>query len=51
MIVENGTGLPNADSYVSVEFADSYFSARGVSAWVALTQTQKEQARSYCCNS
>ena len=44
MIVENGTGLPNADSYVSVEFADSYFSARGVSAWVALTQTQKEQA-------
>ena len=44
MIVENGTGLPNADSYVSIEFADSYFSARGVSGWVALTQTQKEQA-------
>ena len=43
MIVENGTGLPNADSYVSVEFADSYFSARGVSGWVALTTEQKEQ--------
>ena len=44
MIVENGTGLPNADSYVSVEFADSYFSARGVSEWTALTQAKKEQA-------
>ena len=43
MIVEDGTGLPNADSYVSVEFADSYFSARGVSGWVALTQSKKEQ--------
>ena len=44
MIVENGNGLPNADSYVSVEFADSYFSARGVSAWASLTTEQKEQA-------
>lgn len=44
MIVENGTGLPNADSYVSVEFADSYFSARGVSDWVTLTTEKKEQA-------
>ena len=44
MIVENGTGLPNADSYVSIEFADSYFSARGVSEWETLTQTKKEQA-------
>ena len=44
MIVENGTGLPNADSYVSVEFADSYFSARGVSGWETLTQTVKEQS-------
>lgn len=44
MIVENGTGLPNADSYVTVEFADSYFSARGVSGWDALETEQKEQA-------
>lgn len=44
MIVENGTGLPNADSYVSVEFADSYFSARGVSGWNTLTTEKKEQA-------
>ena len=44
MIVENGTGLPNADSYVSIEFANDYFSARGVSGWDALTDEQKEQA-------
>jgi len=44
MIVENGTGLPNADSYVSIEFADDYFSARGVSGWGALTVEQKEQS-------
>ena len=44
MIVENGTGLTNANSYVSVEFADDYFSARGVSGWDALETTQKEQA-------
>ena len=44
MIVEDGTGLPNADSYASVEFADSYFSARGVTGWGSLTQQAKEQA-------
>ena len=43
MIVEDGTGLPNADSYVSVEFADNYFSARGVSSWTTLTTAVKEQ--------
>lgn len=35
MIVEDGTGLSDANSYVSVEFADDYFSARGVSEWSA----------------
>lgn len=44
MIVEDGTGLTNADSYVSVAFADTYFSARGVSEWALLTQAKKEQA-------
>lgn len=43
MIVENGTGLPNANSYVSVEFADDYFSARGVTEWTAFATTVKEQ--------
>ena len=28
MIVEDGTGIKDANSYASVEFADDYFSAR-----------------------
>ena len=44
MIVEDGTGLTDANSYVSVEFADDYFSARGVSEWVDLETEVKEQS-------
>ena len=44
MIVEDGTGLTDSNSYVSVVFADDYFSARGVSGWDALTNEQKEQS-------
>lgn len=44
MIVEDGTGLENANSYVSVEFADDYFSARGVSEWTDLETEVKEQS-------
>ena len=44
MIIEDGTGLENANSYVSVEFADDYFSARGVSEWAALETEVKEQS-------
>lgn len=44
MIVEDGTGIKDANSYVSVEFADDYFSARGVSGWEALETSAKEQA-------
>ncbi|WYV98931.1 hypothetical protein [Stenotrophomonas phage CM2] len=29
IIVEDGTGLMNANSYVSVEYADDYFAMRG----------------------
>ena len=31
--VEDGTGLPDANSYVDVDFADSYFQERGITAW------------------
>lgn len=44
MIVENGTGLENADSYVSVEFADNYFLARGISEWADFDDKTKENA-------
>ena len=33
LIVEDGTGLANADSYASVAFADSYFANRMTSNW------------------
>ena len=44
MIVEDGTGLEDANSYTSLEFADDYFSARGVSEWQVLEISKKEQA-------
>ena len=44
MVVENGDGLENSDSYVSVAFADDYFSARGISSWDGLEDLRKEQA-------
>lgn len=42
MIVENGNGLSNANSYVDVDFADDYFSTRGYSKWATLTEGTKE---------
>lgn len=44
MIVETGEGIENADSYVSLGYADDYFSARGVSSWAELDEEAKEQA-------
>lgn len=34
--VEYGTGLSNAESYVSVAFADAYFAARMTANWDSL---------------
>ena len=36
MVVEDGTGLSNADSFVSVAYADTYFSTRNVTEWASL---------------
>lgn len=44
LTVEDGTGLANAEAYISVSDADAYFAARGNTAWAALTEAQKEQA-------
>lgn len=41
-IVEDGTGLENALSLVSVEFADNYFTQRGNQTWLALNLEQKQ---------
>ena len=37
LIVEDGTGLSDANSYVGVAYADAYFLARNVTAWASLT--------------
>lgn len=33
LVVEDGNGLTNANSYADVAFADAYFSTRAVAAW------------------
>lgn len=44
LVVEDGTGLTDSNSYVSVDSADAYFSARGVSEWDSLKTSAKESA-------
>lgn len=43
LIVEDGTGVANADSYVSVAEADAYHASRGNTLWAAITLERKEQ--------
>jgi len=47
--VEDGTIVANANSYVSVATADSYFSARNNTAWAAYSTPVKEAALLYAC--
>lgn len=42
--VEDGTGKANAESYISVADADTYFSNRGYTLWATLMEAEKEQA-------
>lgn len=44
MIVENGTGKADANSFTSVAFADLYFSARNRAEWALLSADAKEAA-------
>jgi hypothetical protein len=37
IVIEDGTGKPNAESYASVAFATAYHSDRGNAAWAALS--------------
>lgn len=43
LIVENGTGMADAESYISVADADTYHSKLGNATWAVLTTTVKEQ--------
>lgn len=40
-VVEDGTGIAGANSYVAIAYADSYFSSRGVTTWTG-TDSAKE---------
>ena len=42
MVVEDGTGLIDSNSYVSLEYADDYFTSHGVSIWSEKTEEEKE---------
>lgn len=44
LIVEDGTGKPDSESYCSVAFADTYWTNRADTVWTALTTAQKEAA-------
>jgi hypothetical protein len=44
LVVEDGTGKSDAESYISVADADTYFSNRGDATWAALETADKEQA-------
>jgi hypothetical protein len=44
LIVEDGTALATAESYVSVADASTILTARGSDQWMTMTTTQMEQA-------
>ena len=47
LVVEDGTGITNANAYVSVAEADSYFQARNNPSWSTRTTADKEKAILY----
>jgi len=44
LIVETGTGIADANSYIDIAFADTYQADRGRSAWALLTEPVKTVA-------
>ncbi len=47
LVVEDGTGITNANAYLSVAEADSYFQARNNPSWNARNTPDKEKAILY----
>jgi|SRR5687768_5934777 len=43
LVMEDGNGLPTANSYADVEYADAYFTLRGITDWTG-TDSVKEAA-------
>lgn len=46
LVIEDGTGLSNGESYVDVTYADAYFLKRGVTQWATLTNREQLIIRS-----
>lgn len=43
LVTETGAGLSNAESYCSIDYADTYHDNRGNSTWIKLSDDIKEQ--------
>jgi hypothetical protein len=41
-VVEDGTGLPDSNSYVDISYIDSYFESRGGHAWVGNDELKQQ---------
>ena len=41
LIIENGQGLSNSESYVDVDYVDAYFLKRGITQWASLTNREQ----------
>ena len=42
LIIENGQGLSNSESYVDVDYVDAYFLKRGNSEWDSITNKESK---------
>lgn len=41
LVIENGQGLSNSESYVDVDYVDAYFLKRGITEWASLTNREQ----------
>lgn len=41
LIIENGQGLSNSESYVDVDYVDAYFLKRGINEWASLANREQ----------
>ena len=41
LVIEDGTGLSNSESYVDVDYVDAYFLKRGINEWASLTNREQ----------
>ena len=44
LVIEDGTGKANGDSWVTEEDATAFFTDRGIASWIAATVERREQA-------